>query len=135
MKTTIALIEDKSHEIAEELLDAYVNQPSEVNTDVILEKDGTVRSHNYFGSIDYRGDDIAVIFHVSNSTKVDYKNSLLEGLTEAQRQFCYEKGYISIWMTDSENPEDWNEYTPSWDDFIDEVHQKINQIKNDPMYA
>jgi len=123
------LIEEKTNEIAEAIMEVYTSyclnpRGSNYNTDVILEKDGTIRTHNYFGSIEYRDDDIVYIWSIETQDKDSYHSMVQEGLTEEQRDFCYENNFVSIMQTNSDNPEEWEEYEPSYTDFIEEVENR-----------
>lgn len=44
-----------------------------------------------------------------------YCSEVREGLTKEQIDYCEEKGWLSIHPTDSDNPQEWREYS-SYDD-------------------
>lgn len=112
-------------EVVKKMREIY-SAPQNYNTDIIIEKDGTVRTHNYFGSIDYRDNDIVWIKTITPQDIDSYLSMLQEGLTEAQLNYCTENRYITIWQTSSENEADWEEFTTDDDDsFIDDFAEMV----------
>jgi hypothetical protein len=135
----ISLIEEKNSDVAEVMATVYSNygkcpEGNHSNTDIILEQDGTIRTYDYFGSVVHRDDDIACIFTISANDKSEYLSMIRSNLTQEQKAFCKENGFVSIFESNDNNPDYWEEFTPTWDEFIDDVRQTIEKLNQDNFY-
>lgn len=118
--------------VIEPLLVSIYGATQNYNTDIIIERNGTVRTHNYFGSLSYRDEDIAFVYTIAPQMIDSYLSMLQEGLTETQLNYCIENGWTSIWETNSDNPEDWDRFEvgDNMDDFRGEF-KKIVEMYNE----
>jgi hypothetical protein len=120
-------IDHLRHDIQEALESAY-NEDNVYNTDIIIERDGRVRTHNYYGSIDYRDSDIVLVYTISTQSKDSFLSMIRENLSDNQKQYCRDNNWLSMFQTNSEDEDDFEEFTMSdfdWDDTIEEIKEKF----------
>ncbi len=120
---------DIRSQIEEKLVEIY-SEPQHYNTDIIVEKDGTVRTHNYFGNVDYRDSDILFVYTVTASETSEYFSMIRSNLSMEQVDFCDKMGYLSIYHTSSTNQDEWEQFESSDDDFqelLEIIEEKYNQ--------
>ena len=108
----------------------YLVEANNYTTDIIFKKDGTIRTHNHFGSCDYRDPEIIFVYSVTPAMKDSFIDWIREGLTDEQIQHCDENHWLSMWQTESNNVEDWTEFSQvdvEWYDTIEFIQEKMNQ--------
>lgn len=112
----------------QEALESAYSEDKVYNTDIIIEKDGTVRTHNYYGYIDYRDSDIVLVYSVSTQSKDSFLDMIRENLSDNQKQYCKDNNWLSMYQTNSDDEDDFEEFTIKdfdWDDTIQDIKQKF----------
>lgn len=121
-------IDHLRHEIMYALESAY-NEDKVYNTDIIIERDGRIRTHNYYGYIDYRDSDIVLIYTISTQSKDSFLDMIRENLSDIQKQYCKDNSWLSMFQTYSDDEDDFEEFCIEdfdWDDTIQEIKEKFD---------
>ena len=105
------------------------------NTDIIVYNDGSITTFNYFGNVIHMNKDIACIITISQNDVNAWYEYWQECMTDAQKEYCKEKGWACCFESDSPNPEDWMEYKIDVLDLMEiddnEVEQCIEKYERD----
>lgn len=119
-------------EIEKAFEQAYINEDTKYNTDIIVYNDGSVTTNNYFGSVDYRDSCIEFVYSVTSQMKQSFKDWVRDGLNEEQKEYCDVMGWLSMWQTNSDNKEDWEEFSiedidwrDTWDYFVEKYEDSL----------
>jgi hypothetical protein len=120
-------IEHLKVDIATKIMNAYVEkQPFNIN--IIIEKSGEIRTHNYYGSVDYRDDDIVWVHTVRPENSRDYYSMMREGLSQEEIEMCDENNWVTVWEGSND------EFVPTYDEFIEAAENIIERFNNEVRY-
>jgi len=120
--------EDLQERLEREAFDVYQNSCSDYNTDLMVNSEGEILQHDYFGNCEHNGYEF--ILKISAQDKQAWADVWVDCMTSEQIEYCKEKGWQCVLETDSEDSEDWQEYVIDFSDFSDTAVYISDKIYN-----
>ena len=112
----------------EKALEQAYSEDKVYNTDIIIERDGSIRTHNYYGYCDYRDSSIVLVYRIDSQMKDSFDDMAKVNFSDKQKQYCKDNNWLSMYETNSDNENDFEEFAISdidWDDTIEEIKEKF----------